>query len=194
MSVDIGVVVISSVLPLLGVLVGTAATVFGQRSTTRESRIRSEEERRQTRRAEIKSVISVYLEAAQHLQTQLYAREHGREVSDIPVMVEQIWLAHAQVDIVCSERLRDPLVRHATVLNEVARHEEDHPDWWKAVLPYKAILLDAIREELELTGSASPRAAADGPDGSRSLLSSYLSMRSELKGKSARDDFPQRDR
>ena len=99
MSTDIGVVVISSVLPLLGVVIGTGATIFGQRSSARESRIRSEAERRQAQRVEIKSAISAYLEVAQHLQTQLYARDHGREALDIPVMVEQIWVAHAHVDI-----------------------------------------------------------------------------------------------
>jgi len=63
-------------------------------------------------------------------------------------MVEQIWLAHAQADIVCSERLREPLVRHAIALNEVARHEEEYSDWWAYMLPHKAALMDAIREEL----------------------------------------------
>jgi hypothetical protein len=71
-------------------------------------------------------------------------------------MVEQIWLAHAQVDILCSERLRLPLVRHAQALNEVARHEERHEDWWDFVLPYKAVLMDAIRDELRLPDSATP--------------------------------------
>jgi hypothetical protein len=71
-------------------------------------------------------------------------------------MVEQIWLAHAQVDILCSERLRLPLVRHAQALNEVARHEERHEDWWDYVLPYKAAVMDAIREELRWPGSAAP--------------------------------------
>jgi len=107
-------------------------------------------------RADVRTAIAAYLEAAQHLQTQLYAREHGRAFEDVGLMVEQIWLAHAQVDILCSERLRLPLARHAQALNEVARHEERYEDWWDYVLPYKAALMDAIRDELRLPDSSTP--------------------------------------
>jgi hypothetical protein len=148
MSTDIGVIVLSGILPLLGVLVGSGSTIFIQRSSARESRIRAAAERRQAQRAEVKSAIDSYLEVAQHLQTQLYAGEHGREVPDIAVMVEQTWLAQAQVEIICSEGLRRPLEEHAIALNEVARHKEQYPDWWGYVYPYKRALHDAIRKEL----------------------------------------------
>jgi len=107
-------------------------------------------------RADVKTAISAYLEAAQHLQTQLYAREHGRDFEDAALMVEQIWLAHAQVDILCSEGLPRPLALHAQALNEIARHEERHPDWRVYVLPYKAALMDAVRDELRWPDSATP--------------------------------------
>jgi hypothetical protein len=148
MSTDIGVVVLSGALPLLGVLIGSGSTIVIQRSSARESRLRAEEEKRQAQRAELKSAIDTYLKVAQHLQTKLYSREHGEEVPDILVTVEEIWLAHAHVDIICSEGLRVPLTEHATALNEVARHEEQYPDWWGSVLPYKIALHDAIRKEL----------------------------------------------
>ena len=148
MSTDIGVVILSAALPLLGVLIGSGSTILVQRSSARESRLRAEAERRQAQRAEIKSAIDSYLKVAQHLQTQLYSREHGAEVPDIPVIVEQIWLAHAQVDIICLEGLRTPLTEHALALNEVARHQDQYPDWWGHVLPRKLALHDAIRKEL----------------------------------------------
>jgi hypothetical protein len=148
MSTDIGVVILNGVLPLLGVLIGSGSTIVIQRSSARESKLRAEAERRQAQRAEVKSAIDSYLKVAQHLQTQLYTREHGGDVSDIPVMVEQIWLAHAHVDIICSEELRTPLTEHALALNEVARHEEQYPDWWGYVVPYKLALHAAIRKEL----------------------------------------------
>jgi len=84
--------------------------------------------RQEAQRDEVKASIVSYLDAAQHLQTQLYAREHGREIPDLPIMVEQLWLAQKQVDIICSEELRKPLERHAVALNEVARHETEYPD------------------------------------------------------------------
>jgi hypothetical protein len=148
-STDIGVIILSGALPLLGVLIGSGSTILVQRSSAHESRIRAGEERRQTRRAEIKSVIDTYLQVAQHLQTQLYSREHGEEIPDIRVIVEEIWLAHAHVDIICSEELRTPLTEHALALNEVARHEERYPDWWGYVTPYKLALHAAIRKELK---------------------------------------------
>lgn len=148
MSTDIGVVVLSGALPLLGVLIGSGSTILVQRSSARESRLRAETERRQAQRAEIKSAIESYLKDAQHLQSQLWSREHGGEVLDIPAIVEQIWLAHAHVDIICSERLRTPLTEHALALHEVARHEEQHPDYWAHVLPRKLALHAAIRKEL----------------------------------------------
>ena len=148
MSTDIGVIILSGALPLLGVLIGSSSTILVQRSSARESRLRAEVERRQAQRTETKSAIDSYLKVAQHLQTQLYSREHGGEIPDIPVIVEQIWLAHAHVDIICSEELRSPLTEHALALNEVARHEEQYPDWWEHVIPYKLALHDAIRKEL----------------------------------------------
>ena len=139
------------------------AQVLAMRSRSREIEAQDNQRRedreqalQNAQRADVKTAIVAYLEAAQHLQTQLYAREHGRDFEDVALMVEQTWLAHAQVDILCSARLRLPLVRHAQALNEVARHEERHEDWWDYVLPYKAALLDAIRDELSLPDSAAP--------------------------------------
>ncbi|HUY46040.1 MAG TPA: hypothetical protein VMV92_09985 [Streptosporangiaceae bacterium] len=142
------------------------AQVLAMRSRSREIEAQDNQRRedreqalQNTQRADVKTAIAAYLEAAQHLQTQLYAREHGRDFEDVALMVEQIWLAHAQVDILCSERLRLPLVRHAQALNEVARHEERHEDWWDYVLPYKAALMDAIRDELTVDGPTAPHPA-----------------------------------
>ena len=148
MSADIGVIILSGALPLLGVLIGSGSTILVQRSSARESRLRAEADRREAQRAEVKNAIDSYLKVAQHLQTQLYSREHGGAIPDIPVIVEQTWLAHAHVDVICSEGLRVPLTEHATALNEVARHEEKYADWWGHVLPRKIALHDAIRKEL----------------------------------------------
>jgi hypothetical protein len=192
MSADISVVIISGALSLFGVLIGTGAAVFGQRSSTRESRIQSEIERRQALRAEIKDAISAYLEVTQHLQTQLYTRKHFRKAIDVTAAVEQIWLAHAQVDIVCSEILREPLVRHATVLNEVARHGERYPDWWAVVLPYKDSLLNAIREELRQSNDTSNRTQHDSAEST--YLDDYLSWLSEFESAAEPSDPHETDR
>lgn len=133
-------------------LSGRARTreIAGQEaSSERDARLRSDAEARQAQRTEVKSAIASYLEVAQRVQTQLYAREHGRDYDDVALMVEQIWAAHDQVDILCSTELRSPLLQHTNALNEVARHQDRHPDWWQYVAPYNAALLDAVRIELE---------------------------------------------
>jgi hypothetical protein len=103
---------------------------------------------RDAQRAQVKLAITNYLEAKRHLQTQLYAREHGKEIPDIPIMVEQLWSAFDLVDVVCSEQLRGPLLRHAEAMNDVARHPSKYSDWWEHVAPYSDVLQNAFRREL----------------------------------------------
>ena len=68
---------------------------------------------------------------------------------DLALTAEDVWLAHAQVDILCSAPLREPLVQYADALNAVARHEDRYPDWWSHVIPYKSAFIDAVRAELK---------------------------------------------
>lgn len=150
-----GTVILSSLLTLVGVAIGSWATLSAQRNSAREVRHKSEAEERQARRSETKAAITSFLEAAQHMQSQLYAREHGRDIPDIPLMVEDVWLAHAQVDILCSEQIRRPVRQYAEALNAVARHEDRYPDWWAYVIPFKAACLNAVRAELRGTNSTS---------------------------------------
>lgn len=103
---------------------------------------------RDAQRTQVKSAITNYLEVKRHLQTQLYAREHGKEIPDIPIMVEQLWFAFDLVDVVCSEQLRGPLLRHADAMNDVARHPSKYSDWWDHVFPYSDELQNAFRREL----------------------------------------------
>jgi cellobiose-specific phosphotransferase system component IIA len=152
-----GQVVLSGLRPLLGVLAGAGATVGVQRSSARETRQRAAAEARQAQRSELKAAIASFLEAAQHLQTQLYAREHGGDLADIPLMAEDVWLAHAQVDILCSAALREPLVQYADALNAVARHEDRYQDWWSYVIPHKSAFIDAVRAELKWPESLARR-------------------------------------
>jgi hypothetical protein len=153
--VNTSTVILGSVLPLVGVAIGSVATLAVQQNSAREARRQSAADARLSLRAEIKTAITAYLEAAQHLQTQLYASEHGRDVPDIPLMAEDVWLAHAQVDILCSEQLRVPLLQYAEALNEVARHEDRYPDWWAFVIPFKGAFMNAVRVELRRTEPAS---------------------------------------
>lgn len=140
--------VLNGMLPLLGVAIGSGATLVVQRSSAREARRKSAADARQAQRTELKSAVSAFLKAAQDLQSQLYAREHGRDIPDLISLAEDLWLAHAQVVIVCSEQLADALQTYAEALNRAARHEEEFPDWWEFVKPHKRAFLYAVRAEL----------------------------------------------
>lgn len=72
-------------------------------------------------------------------------------------MAEDVWLAHAQLDILCSAALREPLVDYADALNAVARHEDRYPHWWSYVIPYKSAFIDALRAELKWPDSRASR-------------------------------------
>jgi hypothetical protein len=148
MNTGIGVTILTGVLPLVGVLIGAGATVSVQRSSARAAHYRFAAESLQAKRGEVKSSVVSYLEIVQHLQTQLDAREKGDDVPDLRSMVEQVWLAQKQLDIICSEQLREPLVQHATALHKVTRHEAEYPDWWTFVTPFQGSLLEAMRVEL----------------------------------------------
>jgi hypothetical protein len=168
-------VILNAVLPLIGVLIGAGATIAVQRSSAREARQRAVAEARQAKRTEIKSAIASYLEVAQRLQHALYERKHGREVPDIPAMVGELWVAHAQVDILCSDGLREALVRHAEALNAVGLHEGRHPDFWEYVRPYKNALLDAVRDELKWPESVASAPSPEVSGAIRAVLSSGAS-------------------
>jgi hypothetical protein len=161
MASDLSVAILAGTLPLVGVLFGSGATIIVQRGSARESRRRLAFERRQAHRAEVKSSITSYLEAAQHLQEHLYRREHGMETPDLATLVEHVWLAQKQVEIICSEGLREPLERHAVALNEVARHGDEHPEWWEFVAPHSRSMLDAVRVELTWEDWASGEKSKD---------------------------------
>lgn len=48
MATDVGIVILSGALPLLGVLIGTGSTIFVQRISVRESRLRAEKDEAST--------------------------------------------------------------------------------------------------------------------------------------------------
>jgi hypothetical protein len=148
-------------------LVGTVATaILTPFLSGRVARLRADADARQAQRNEIKTAIAAFLETAQHLQTQLYAREHDRKHQDVAMMMEQVWLAHDQVYILCSPALRSPLLQYAQALNDAARHGGADQDWWGNVSPRKEALVKAVWEELRLpqfaASTSSPEGASSG--------------------------------
>src|SRR5215469_6440144 len=144
MSADLGTVILSGILPLVGVLIGAGATISVQRNSTRTSRLRFAAESQQAHRAEVESAIMSYLEIVQQLQTCLDSREHGQEAPDnLLKVLERVWLAYKHVDIICSDDLRIPLRKHTEELQTVASNDKCH-DYWAVVSPSQEKLMNAM--------------------------------------------------
>ncbi|MFI5808774.1 hypothetical protein [Streptomyces sp. NPDC051561] len=136
--------------------VGAAATLLVQRSAARETRARIAEERRAAHRAEVKAAISSYLEAAHKLQGELDARERGEAAPAIKGLVERLWPAEKQVEIISSDDLQQPLIAHNKALHDVSREPTQYPDWWVHLEPLQTDLLRAVKRELRQLCTPTP--------------------------------------
>ncbi|MGW1738138.1 hypothetical protein ACWCPQ_04940 [Nocardia sp. NPDC001965] len=139
---------VTSLVPLLGAALGASATLLVQRNSTRQSRHEFLAESRLAHREELKSAILAYLEAAQRLQTEFDIRERGGTPADPRRLIEGVWLAEKQVELLCSEELRGRILAHAAALQDVVRDPVTHPDWWAYCEPRQHDLLAQAKTEL----------------------------------------------
>lgn len=140
--------IVNSLLPLVGVAIGAAATVIVQRSSTSAQREQLGRQLAAQRRDEIKTAINDYFEHAQRLQRQLDAREAGESPSDLKDLMERVWLAVKRVQILASDDLSDKLIAHAQGLHQVVRDGGQFPDWWAHCSALQIDLLSSARREL----------------------------------------------
>lgn len=94
----------STVLALLGVLLGTAGTLIGQHLATRVESRRDQQRRTDAERAERKEAILGFLAAAQQVELVLDRRSLGLPATDDPEdqQLHDLWLAKKAVELVCS--------------------------------------------------------------------------------------------
>jgi hypothetical protein len=148
MSSGVASDLITGLLPLVGAALGASATVAVQRSTTRASRLQYAAEVQTARREEVKSAVINYFEQTQRLQGQLDARERGESPIELKVLIEKVWLAEKQVEIIASDALRDRLIAHARGLHQVVRDPRAFPDWWDHCSDLQSDLLAQIKRDL----------------------------------------------
>jgi hypothetical protein len=113
MASDPGTTIITDALPLIGVLIGTAATISVQRSSARLSQLRLSADSRQAQRAEIKTGIVAYLEIVQHLRTQVDSREKGERSRSSK---------HGRTSVACTKASRHYLLRATARTAGTARY------------------------------------------------------------------------
>ncbi|WP_280401927.1 hypothetical protein [Nocardia carnea] len=148
MSSGVVSTVLAGLMPLLGAGLGASATLLVQRNSGRQSKLRFLAESRLAHRDELKSAILAYFEAAQRLQGEFDIRERGGTPEDVKPLIERVWLAEKQVEIICSDALRDRMVAHARGLHDVVRDPVTHPDWWAYCRPLQEDLLAQAKAEL----------------------------------------------
>lgn len=98
----------ATVLPLVGVALGTAGTLLGQRFATRADARRDALQRADAQRGERKEAIISFLSAAERIETvrASAAYDHDRAADvDIADLTHALWLAKKLIEIVCSAGL-----------------------------------------------------------------------------------------
>ncbi|WP_280490470.1 hypothetical protein [Nocardia carnea] len=148
MSSGVVSTVVTGLMPLLGAGLGASATLLVQRNSARQTKSQFLAESRLAHRDELKSAILAYFEAAQRLQGELDVRERGGTPDDVKRLIESVWLAEKQVEIICSDALRDRMVAHARGLHDVVRGPATYPDWWAHCRPLQEDLLAQAKVEL----------------------------------------------
>ncbi len=96
--------VIPTLLTLAGVLVGTAATIISQYLSTRVSRQEAATQRASDLRAERKSAIAEFLDAAQRVEHFLDRIERGNDQDEHEAgeLMHRLWLSYKCAEIICS--------------------------------------------------------------------------------------------
>jgi hypothetical protein len=157
----------ATILPLVGVALGSASTVVGQYLTTRVAVRRDERERTAAERTERKDAILGFLSAAQSVELQLDRIAGGRPRDDTEAWdhLHALWLAKKVPELVCSAALAQAAHDYTLALHGLLRGEgpvEDSPA--KRELRYA--FMEAARRELGVEEAALRRGLplATGPD------------------------------
>jgi hypothetical protein len=137
-------------LPILGVAVGSGATLLGQWITARTSRMAGLAQLQREDRLERKTAILRLLDATQRIEEHLDVARDGGSIEkdsadhDLHVM----WLAVKEVVITCSEAMAVAADAYCTVLNDQTRSGMLDRAPKKAA---RQDLLDKAKAELKIT-------------------------------------------
>jgi hypothetical protein len=97
---------LTSLLPLAGVALGSAGTFLGQYLATRETKKQARAAADARLRAERKEAILAFLDACQKVEAaaeDLY-QKHDRDEAAVPALTHNMWLQQKYVDIICGPR------------------------------------------------------------------------------------------
>jgi hypothetical protein len=146
--------VMSALLPLVGVLLGAAGTVAGQYLATRSDARRDAARRASDSRLERKAAIVDFLAAVQRVEQYLDNRRHDRPTPPEPVdqQVHALWLAKKVIELVCGFDLSKAAHRYTgTLANAVRSPSKDAGLADQRAT--RADFMEAARRELGIPGA-----------------------------------------
>jgi hypothetical protein len=146
---------LSSLLPLAGVALGSAGTFLGQYLASRETKKQARAAADARLRAERKEAILSFLDACQNVEAaaeDLYL-EHDRDELAIPALTHKMWLQQKYLDIICGPTLRNRAYLLTDRLHSVAYTRPDTPVW-ELVNERRSPFLEAARAELVEPGTS----------------------------------------
>jgi hypothetical protein len=148
-------IVSATILPLVGVALGTVGTLTGQYLATRGESRRHVEQRAAQTRAERKEAILSFLDVVQRVEQVVDARRHGRvgtpDDAATDDLLHSLWLAKKSLELVCSFELASIAHKYTTTIHTLA---------WSTTLPersaqqreYRAEFMEGARRELGIQG------------------------------------------
>lgn len=113
----------ATILPLVGVALGSAGTLVGQYLTTRVAIRREQREQLTAERAERKEAILAFLSSAQSVEL-LLDRNPGNQSHDDSEAQDQLhalWLAKKACELVCSTQLAQAAHDYTRTLHDLVR-------------------------------------------------------------------------
>lgn len=145
-------VVSATVLPLVGVALGSVGTLTGQYLATRGESRRHEDLRAAEVRSERKAAIVTFLDAVQRIEMVVDARSHGQAPAagavDPHDLLRALWLAKKLLELVCSAGLVSAAHQYTSTLDSLvwSLPEAGLSTTQKA---YRGEFMDAARGELD---------------------------------------------
>lgn len=144
----------TTVLPLLGVLLGTGGTLLGQHLATRVDRKRLEHDRLVVMRTERKAAILSFLDVAQRIEMALDEHAEPKDSpgeADSKESLHQLWLAKKNVELVCSPELAQSAHDYTYALHVSLRSPDRITDP-SAKRQARYLVMESARRDLGITG------------------------------------------
>lgn len=148
---DVNGVTGSTVLALVGVLLGTAGTLLGQHLAARVEIRRDQQQRADAERAERKEAILGFLAAAQSAELILDRRDRGLPAAEDPEdeKLHDLWLAKKAVELVCSHETAQAAHDYTDALHSHMRNSSPQGGRSPVKRERRYAFMEAARDALE---------------------------------------------